>query len=88
MEERDTALYPIVGQGASAGHGRGVVRAALSLPEARAAPPGAVLLVERLAAAWVPLLAAPAAVVSVEGGALSTAATCLRERGIPAVAGV
>jgi pyruvate,water dikinase len=50
--------------------------------------PGRVLVLERMPAAWVPLLPRLAAVVAETGGPLANAATLLRERGIPAVFGV
>jgi phosphohistidine swiveling domain-containing protein len=47
-----------------------------------------VIVAERLPAAWVPLLRGPAAVLVASGGALSEAATVLRERRVPAVVAV
>src|SRR5437660_606571 len=62
-----------------------VVRPRASAPSLA---PGQILVVERLPAAWVPLLGSPTAVVAETGGPLCSAATLLRERGIPAVFGV
>jgi phosphohistidine swiveling domain-containing protein len=67
---------------------RGRALVARSTELAPRAAPDTVLVVERLPAAWVPLLRNVAAVVAETGGALSGAATLLRERGIPAVFGV
>src|SRR5262249_16999920 len=47
-----------------------------------AAPPGAVLVLAHLPAAWAPLLGAPAGVVARTGGALCKAATAPRARGL------
>jgi phosphohistidine swiveling domain-containing protein len=66
--------------------GRALVARASDRPPA--VGPGTVLVIERLSATWVPLLGEVAAVVVESGGALSNAATLLRERGIPAVFGV
>ena len=67
---------------------RGRALVVRSTGAAPAAEPGTVLIVERLPAAWAPMLRNVAAVVAETGGALSSAATVLRERGIPAVFGV
>jgi phosphohistidine swiveling domain-containing protein len=66
--------------------GRAVVTR--STERAPMATPGTVLVVERLPAAWVPLLGDVAAVIAETGGVLSSAAILLRERGIPAVFGI
>jgi phosphohistidine swiveling domain-containing protein len=92
--ERDTVLvsptWPIV-TGLAGRPGqvvRGRARVAGSTGAAPRLEPGTVLVVDRLPAAWVPMLESAAAVVAETGGVLSNAATLLRERGIPAVFGV
>ena len=77
----------VAGRAASRGCGRGRARWVDSPEDAMALPEGTVVLAGTLPAAWVPLLAAPAAVVVAKGGALANAATALRERGVPAVFG-
>jgi phosphoenolpyruvate synthase/pyruvate phosphate dikinase len=76
------------GTPASAGVGRGGVRFVRDVGDALAAPPGSVLVADVIPAAWVPLLRRPAAVLVGRGGALSNTATALRERRVPALAGV
>jgi pyruvate,water dikinase len=77
-----------VGDAASRGAAAGRVHVVGGLSDAAGAAPGSVLVFRTLPPGWVPALRAPAAVVVREGGALSNAATVLRERGIPAVVGV
>ena len=84
----DKGFAAAIGCPASSGVGRGRARWIGSAREALAAPAGEVLLAWALPAGWVPLLAGPAAIAVVDGGALASAATLLRERGIPAVFGV
>lgn len=86
VETRGVAAF--AGRAASRGCGRGRARWVDSPEEAMALPEGIVVLAGTLPAAWVLLLAAPAAVVVANGGALANAATVLRERGVPAVFGV
>jgi phosphoenolpyruvate synthase/pyruvate phosphate dikinase len=81
---------PVIWRGvaASRGAGRGRVFMVRGAGDAAAAPPGSVIVADWLPAAWVPLLQQPAAVLVARGGALSKAATALREQRVPAVAGV
>jgi phosphohistidine swiveling domain-containing protein len=78
----------LVGVPAARGSGSGPLRVPATAEDAAAAPAGSVLLFHRLPVGWVACLRAPAAVLLVEGGALSNPAIALRERGIPAVVGL
>jgi phosphohistidine swiveling domain-containing protein len=83
-----TAVRVLWGSGVSAGRARGRALRVGNAREAAAAGPGDVAVVDVLPAGWAPLVAHAAAVVAAEGGALSNAATVLRELRVPAVVGV
>ncbi|HZQ99514.1 MAG TPA: PEP-utilizing enzyme [Chloroflexota bacterium] len=83
-----TAVRVLRGSGVSAGRARGRALRVGNAREAAAAGPGDVAVVDVLPAGWAPLVAHTAGVVAGEGGALSNAATVLRELRVPAVVGI
>jgi pyruvate,water dikinase len=81
--DRPTLLQ---GSALSPGVATGAVRFVRTADDAVEAPPGSVVVADHLPASWVPLLRAPAAVVTARGGVLSNTAIQLREAGVPASA--
>ncbi|HEX5502969.1 MAG TPA: PEP-utilizing enzyme [Thermomicrobiales bacterium] len=75
------------GSAGSPGKARGVARVIRSLAEAERLRPGDILVTGTTSAAWTPLFAIAAAIVTDTGGVLSHCAVVAREYRLPAVVG-